>query len=178
MPSKTSLTGVAGEHYVLSELLRHGHVAALAPMGVPSADIVVTNEEGSRLCSIQVKTRRGIRVNGGWPVKATIATGERYFFCFVDFQEPKKVRPLVYVMPAAVVAEVITKAYQKWLSTPGRNGQPHKENPVRVLLPDFSSVWASDNPYPKGWMDQYQDAWDVLGLETTDPDRPLPTETG
>jgi hypothetical protein len=49
------------------------------------------------------------------------------------------------------------------------------KNPVRVLLPDFSSVWASDNPYPKGWMDRYQDAWSILGLETTDPDNPLPT---
>jgi len=29
MPSKTSLTGVAGEHYVLSELLRRGYIAAL-----------------------------------------------------------------------------------------------------------------------------------------------------
>ena len=80
MPSKTSLTGVAGEHYVLSELLRQGYIAALAPMGVPNADIVVTDMDGSRLCSIQVKTRRGIRANGGWPVKANVALGERYFF--------------------------------------------------------------------------------------------------
>jgi hypothetical protein len=38
----TSLTGVAGEHYVLFELLRKGYIAALAPTGVPDADIVVT----------------------------------------------------------------------------------------------------------------------------------------
>jgi hypothetical protein len=36
------LTGVAGEHYVLFELLRKGYIAALAPTGVPDADIVVT----------------------------------------------------------------------------------------------------------------------------------------
>ena len=29
----TSLTGVAGEHYVLFELLRKGYIAALAPTG-------------------------------------------------------------------------------------------------------------------------------------------------
>ena len=66
MPSKTSLTGVGGEHYVLSELLRRGYIAALAPTGVPNADIVVTNMEGSRLCSIQVKSRRGVGADGGW----------------------------------------------------------------------------------------------------------------
>lgn len=38
----TSLTGVGGEHYVLFELLRKGYIAALAPTGVPDADIVVT----------------------------------------------------------------------------------------------------------------------------------------
>ena len=31
----TSLTGVAGEHYVLFELLRKGYIAALAPTGIP-----------------------------------------------------------------------------------------------------------------------------------------------
>jgi hypothetical protein len=167
---------VAGEHYVLSELLRQGYIAALAPAGVPNADIVVTDMDGSRLCSIQVKTRRGTRMNGGWPVKANIVLGERYFFCFVDFQEPKKVRPLIYVMPAAIVAKAITESHQKWLSTPGRKGQPHKDNPVRVLLPDCSRIWTSDNPYPKGWLEQYQDAWDILGLEKTDPEKPLPSD--
>jgi hypothetical protein len=42
IPELTSLTGVAGEHYVLFELLRKGYIAALAPTGVPDADIVVT----------------------------------------------------------------------------------------------------------------------------------------
>jgi hypothetical protein len=49
MPSQTSLLGAAGEHYVMSELLRCGYIAALAPQGVPAADIVVSNSEGTRL---------------------------------------------------------------------------------------------------------------------------------
>jgi hypothetical protein len=50
MPSQTSLTGVAGEHYILYALLREGYIAALAPTGVPNADILVTDMEGSRVC--------------------------------------------------------------------------------------------------------------------------------
>jgi hypothetical protein len=184
MSSKNSLTGVAGEYYVLSELLRQGYIAALAPTGVPNADIVVTNMEGSRLCSIQVKTRRGVRSDGGWVMKAKQEKGplgERYFYCFVDFQEPKKVRPLVYVMPAAVVAKAIAWDHQKWLNTPGLKGQPHKDNPVRRLLPDYSKTnysktSNSENPYPAGWMEAYRDAWDILNLEKTDPEKPLPTD--
>jgi hypothetical protein len=178
LPSKTSLTGVAGEHYVLSELLRQGYIAALAPTGVPNADIVVTNMEGSRLCSIQVKTRRGIGADGGWHMKAKHENplGDRHFYCFVDFQEPQKVRPLVYMIPAVVVARVLTEAHQKWLSTPGQKGQPHKDGPMRRLLPDYKKTWTSENPYPAGWMDCYRDAWDILRLERTDPETPLPSD--
>jgi hypothetical protein len=53
MLSQSGLIGAAGEHYVLSELLRRNHIAALAPTGVPNADIVVSDMAGSRLCSIQ-----------------------------------------------------------------------------------------------------------------------------
>src|SRR5271169_6654556 len=117
MPSQTNLTGVAGEHYVLCELLRRGYIAALAPTGVPNADIVVTNIECSQLCSIQVKTRRGIRANGGWPmsVKHEQMRGDRLFYCVVDFRNSFDVRPLVYVVPSGKVAEVITRSHQKWL---------------------------------------------------------------
>jgi hypothetical protein len=41
--SDTSLLGAAGEHFVMSELLRRGYIAALAPRGAPNADIVVTD---------------------------------------------------------------------------------------------------------------------------------------
>src|SRR3546814_5267743 len=48
MVSATSLTGAAGEHFVMSELLRRGMIAALAPAGVPNCDIVVTDDIGER----------------------------------------------------------------------------------------------------------------------------------
>jgi hypothetical protein len=102
--------------------------------------------------------------------------GEHYFYCFVDFQEPKKVRPIVYIMPAAVVAKVLTESHRKWLNTLGLKGQPHKDNPQRVLLPDYSKIWASENPYPAGWMESYRDAWGILNLEKIDPEKPLPTD--
>jgi hypothetical protein len=70
MASQSTLLGAAGEHHVMAELLRRGYIAALAPIGVPNADIIVTDVEGSRLCSIQVKTRRDIGSDGGWHMKA------------------------------------------------------------------------------------------------------------
>src|SRR3546814_16905690 len=66
MVSATSLTGAAGEHFVMSELLRRGMIAALAPAGVPNCDIVVPDDIGERLCDVQVKTRRGQGAERGW----------------------------------------------------------------------------------------------------------------
>jgi hypothetical protein len=178
MPSQASLIGVAGEHYVLCELLRQGYIAALAPAGVPNADIVVTNVEGSRLCSVQVKTRRGVGADGGWHMKAKHETirGDRYFYCFVDFQEPQKVRPIVYVMPSTIVAEAIAAAHDKWLKSPGLKGHVRKDGTMRRLLPDYAKTWSVNNPYPAGWLECYRDAWSVLKLERADPEKPLPAD--
>lgn len=81
MASQTSLLGAAGEYFVMSEMLRRGYIAALAPAGVPLADIVVTDLEGARLCSLQVKSRRDIGSDGGWHMKAKheAIRGERLF---------------------------------------------------------------------------------------------------
>jgi hypothetical protein len=87
MASESTLLGAAGEHLVMSELLRRGFIAGLAPVGVPNADIVVTDIEGSKMCSIQVKSRRDIGADGGWHMKEKHESiiSERLFYCFVDF---------------------------------------------------------------------------------------------
>jgi hypothetical protein len=69
MASDSTILGAAGEHYVMRQLLRRGMIAALAPTGVPNADIVVTNQVGDRLCAVQVKARRTTGKNGGWPMR-------------------------------------------------------------------------------------------------------------
>lgn len=76
-------------------------------------------------------------------------------------------------MPSADVADTITAAYKKWLETPGNNGQAHKDNKMRRLLPDYTKTWVADNPCPAGWLARYRDAWHVLNLEPSDPEQPL-----
>lgn len=168
MASKSTLLGAAGEHFVMAELLRRGHIAALAPQGVPNADIVVTDLEGSRLCSVQVKTRRDLGSDGGWHMKQKHETlrGERLFYCFVDFGKELRDRPAVHVVPSAVVADALSATHLQWLATPGRNGQPHNDGPMRRLLPDYSRLYkGTPCPYVTGWLDRYQDAWFLLQLE-------------
>lgn len=167
MTSQSTLLGAAGEFHVMAELLRRDYIAALAPHGVPTADIVVMDLEGTRLCSIQVKTRRDIGTDGGWHMKAKHENvrGERLFYCFVDFG--KSFSPaVVHVLPSDVVADALTVSHRKWLAKPGKGGQEHKDSEMRRLLPDYTRFFeVGENPYPRGWLDRYRDAWHLLNLE-------------
>lgn len=168
LASATSLLGAAGEHYILCELLRRGHIAALAPQGVPNTDIVVTDMTGHRLCTIQVKSRLNKGRDGGWHMrpKHEDLVSERLFYCFVDFGDSVEDRPAVFVMPSDVVAHVVRDSHRTWLSTPGAKGQKRKDSSVRRLLPDYTSVYRpNQTAFGPGWMEPYRNAWHILGMD-------------
>ncbi len=168
MASQTALLGAAGEHFVMCELLRRGYIAALAPQGVPNTDIVITDLTGHRLCTVQVKARRNAGSDGGWHMrpKHEEIMGDRLFYCFVDFGSTPDDDPLIFVMPSGIVAEVISSSHRSWLLNPGKNGRQRKDSSVRRMLPDYSYAYRpKPNPYANGWMDQYKDAWHLLGME-------------
>jgi hypothetical protein len=172
MASQSTLLGAAGEHFVMSELLRRGYIAALAPQGVPNTDIVVTDLEGHRLCSIQVKTRRQLGSDGGWHMKSKHEKiqGERLFYCFVDFGKTASDHPKLFILPSKIVADVLSKTHQYWLKKPGKKGQAHKDTVMRRLLPDYSRLYGDDETsYSAGWLERYRDAWNILKLEATNP---------
>jgi hypothetical protein len=126
----------------MSELLRRGYISALAPQGVPNADIVVTDLTGSKLCSIQVKTRRDIGADGGWHMHAKHEENfnDRLFFAFVDFGKSSSDRPSVFLVPSRVVAEVLNSSHKQWLQNPGLKGKPHKRR-------TYATIFAELQPY-------------------------------
>ncbi len=153
MPSiDKAIIGAAGEHLVLSRLLSRGFLAAQAPRGVRKVDILVNFLDGGAPCLIQVKTT--MRGSRGWVMQARHEGIEDpdLFYCFVDF-EPEY--STVHVIPAAVVARTLARGHALWLATPGREGKPHIDNPIRSLSPTSVSN-------PSGWMDQYLENWVVL----------------
>ena len=162
MVSATSLTGAAGEHFVMSELLRRGMIAALAPAGVPNCDIVVTDDIGDRLCAVQVKTRLGKGADRGWHMskKHEALTSPSLFYCFVDFGTVTGETPFTYVVPASVVAGCLAENHQAWLAKPGAKGQAHKDNDMRRFLPDYSNLGLGN--YDDGWLEPYREAWHLL----------------
>ena len=174
MPKISStIVGAAGEYHVLSQLLRRGWIAALAPDGAPSMDILVTDEDNEKLCAIQVKTRRDIGKDKGWHMRAKHEdmVAEDLFYVFVDVGKRPSDSTVSYVLPSRVVADCIRESHRVWLDTPGIGGQPHKDNPLRRLLPDYSHIKPVTeggrtviNRYRAGWLDQYREKWEILGL--------------
>ncbi len=163
MTSKTSLLGAAGEHYVLCQLLRRDFIAALAPQGVPNADIIVTDDIGQRLCAVQVKTRRELGSDGGWHMskKHEGIISDRLFYCFVDFGESLNAQPECYIIPSAIVAQVLQESHQLWLALPGKRGQKHNDTDMRRLTPDYSQR-IPGCAYGRGWLDEYRQAWQLM----------------
>lgn len=158
--SKTDsqLVGAAGEHLVLSRLLTRGILAAQAPRGTRKADILVNHLDGKAPCLIQVKTRSGKGSDGGWHLKAKHEDikDPDMFYCFVDLTDA---HPIVYVVPAAKVAEAVTESHAKWLRTPGKKGQAHNETDMRRIRNNYGDDLTSA---PDGWLDEYLEKWELI----------------
>ena len=51
-------SGIAGEFYVAAELTKRGYVASLTSKNTKAIDLLASNEDGSKVVSIQVKTSK------------------------------------------------------------------------------------------------------------------------
>ncbi|WP_299826968.1 hypothetical protein [uncultured Roseobacter sp.] len=161
----TSLMGAAGEHYVMSCLLRRGYIAALAPEGAPNLDIVVSTEDGRFQTGIQVKTRRGHGADRGWHMSAKHENivSPTLYYCFVDFVSTSAKACKVWIVPSETVADAVRLSHATWLATPGAKGQQRKDSTMRRFLPDYERVFgAAQNPYPDGWLDPFIENWGQL----------------
>jgi hypothetical protein len=163
--SASTLLGAAAEHYVMSQLLRRNMIAALAPAGVPDADIIVSDRVGSALAAIQVKARREIGSDGGWHMSIKHETMSRplLFYCFVDFGRELSDATRCWIIPSETVSQVLTLTHRAWLVAPGKNGRAHRDHEMRRLLPDYSRYGAMG--YAAGWMDLYREAWELIGTQ-------------
>lgn len=138
MVSASTLTGAAGEHFVMSQLLRRGYIAALAPAGVPNCDIVVTNDIGDRLCAVQVKTRNNLGTDGGWHMRKKHEKLESptLFYCFVDLGDGSDNRPMTWVVPAPIVASTLSACHQGGWRSQERMASPIATTTCGDFFPD------------------------------------------
>lgn len=142
------LAGVAGEYFVAAELSKRGYIASISLRNTQGIDILATNTAASRTVTIQCKTtQRGTKA---WVLsdKSEKYFAPNHFYVFVVLGGLDR-RPTYHIVPSESVACWVAEDHQKWLRTPGRNGQAHADNAVRRFVD------------PK---DDYLERWDLLGL--------------
>ena len=144
----TGLSGVAGEYFVAAELSRRGYIASLTLKNTRGIDILVSNINATNSVGVQVKTNQGKGQEWMLNKKIEDDTATHLVYVFVRLNHLES--PEYHVVPRDAVTKHAIASHQKWLSTPGRNGRPHKDNPMRKFT-DPDNI--------------YLNRWDLLGLD-------------
>jgi hypothetical protein len=143
-----------------------GLLAALAPRGAPTVDILVLSPDEQVIATIQVKARtKG--PDRGWPmnIKHENISKPRCFYALVDFEPLQPVvdlgpsQPVTYIVPSEVVADFLKKSHVAWLSTSGAKGRAHRDTDMRRVQPATSHTVPG---YSSGWLDRYREAWPLI----------------
>lgn len=152
-----SFRGNASQFFIAGELCRRGYSAVVTLGNTPNVDILCSDQQGTRFAHIQVKTFVPGNRTCSVGLKATRNVGPTFFWVLGGIPMPESARPFeYYVIPSEEMAKNVSEAHALWLSTPGKKGQPHKDNTMRTVhLPPYKS--------PSGWdISLYRDRWDLI----------------
>ena len=121
--------GNSGEYFAAGELERHGFTAAVSLSNTSDFDILAIDRNNFKQFAIQVKTTSYRQKVWSLGPKNEYLEGDNIIYIFVTLNELDT--PEYHIVPSRIVAKDIREGYIKWLNTPGKKGQPHKENTIR-----------------------------------------------
>lgn len=138
--------GNCGEYFVAAELERRGFSVAVPMKNTPFFDLLAMNQKSKRLISIQVKTTSAKRAKWKLNKKDEQSEDRNMFYVFVKLNDQEQ--PDYYIISSKIVSKTIREEHSKWLKTPGKKGQKHNDNNVRIF--EIEDI------------DSYKNAWDSL----------------
>ncbi len=147
---KSISSGIAGEYLVAAELTRQGYVASLTLKNTQGVDILAASADGTKQVAIQVKCDQGSSAEWVLNAKAERLESPTLFYVFVRLNNSGQHG--FHVVPSSTVAKYTRETHQAWLRTPGKKGQPHRDNRIRKFADRQGT---------------YKDAWPNLGLGPT-----------
>jgi hypothetical protein len=147
--------GLAGEFYVLAQLVQRGLVASLTLANTKGVDILVSNARLNQLFKIEVKTTdRGPRHESlfsnepcyGWPMSAKHehVVDANLFYCFVALRGVEHL-PRFFIVPSGYVATYVREQHAYWLRTRQRAVADTAMRRFRIQTSDplgFENNWA------------------------------------
>lgn len=131
--------GNSGEYFVAGELERRGFTVAVPMSNTPAFDILVIRRDNNHQYALQVKTTSTRKLSWSLKDKNELINEQNVFYVFVHLNNLEQ--PDYYIVPSSVVADTITNDHKKWLETPGRKGQKHKDNKMRKFNLETSNVY-------------------------------------
>ena len=136
MKISKQLCGVAGEYYAAAEISRRGFLAAITLRNSDGVDILVSNIEGNKLFSIQVKTTQNKRK---WILNKKVENekSENKYFAFVNIPQNLDIPPEYFIIKSQTLAEHIFNGHRRWLSGIGKNGKIRNDSDVRQFDPQY-----------------------------------------
>jgi hypothetical protein len=149
--------GNASQFFVAGELCRRGYSAVVTLGNTPNTDILCSNLQGTKFVHIQVKTFVPGNRTCSVGRKAERDFGEYFFWVLGGIPAPEsKAYFEYYIIPSCEMSKNVFETHRLWLSSLGKKGQAHNDNPVRsVALPPYKSL--------SGWdISEYRDRWDLI----------------
>lgn len=136
MKLNKQLCGIAGEYYVAAELSRRGYLAAITLRNSDGVDILVSNIDGDKLFSIQVKSTQNKRK---WILSQKVENefSEKKYYVFVNIPSDINLMPEFIIVHSKVLANNIFNGHRDWLSKPGKNGKTRNDSKVRQFDPRY-----------------------------------------
>jgi len=123
--------GNAGEYFIASILSSRGYITTITLGRAEAYDIIAIRPDGKTI-KIQVKTAWYNNHVFRLSPKDEIDKDTEYYYAFVTLKENKESWDY-FIVPAKIVAQSVRESHQKWLATPGKRGQKHNDNTVRLF---------------------------------------------
>jgi hypothetical protein len=152
-----SSRGNASQFFIAGELCRRGYSAVVTLGNTPNVDILCSNQQGTRFAHIQVKTFIPGSKTCSVGVKAMKNAGPTFFWILGGIPLPGSSFPFeYYIVPSEIMSKNVAKAHEIWLATPGKKGQPHRDNTVRIVhIPPYNTLSYWD-------ISPFRDRWDLI----------------
>ena len=145
---ESTQVGVAGEYLAAGELSLRGFITSITLRNSRGIDIIVSNKDGAKSVSIQVKTNSDGKNKWILTKKSEEFYSKNHYYIFVAIKGLDK-RPDYRIVPSDVVAKQIYDGHRNWLKGVKSNGEPRKDSNIR----NFIDVG-----------DEYLEAWHLIDL--------------
>ncbi|OXA82539.1 hypothetical protein SAMN05444397_107141 [Flavobacterium aquidurense] len=136
MKLNKQLSGIAGEYYVAAELSRRGYLAAITLRNSDGVDILVSNLNGDKLISIQVKTTQN-KLKWILSKKVENETSKNKYFVFVNIPANINESPTYRIINSEILANHIFVGHRNWLKGTTKNGKVRNDSDVRQFDPQY-----------------------------------------